>query len=94
MQPFGDARGELAFVFQVAIDEKIFPIGIVLHGGDAVFGDLGKDQFDAVASRSRAWVGNILLERGHRGIFFEHAGEFAVWRRARIRRLWDWECLS
>src|ERR1700751_4180088 len=78
MQPLGDAHGKFVFVLQVAINEKIIPVGIVLNGGDAVFGDVGKDQLDAVAALRRRRFGDVLLDKADCGAFFEHAGEFAV----------------
>jgi len=40
----------LAFFLDVAIDEEIVPVGIVLDGGDAVLGKVGQDQVDAFAA--------------------------------------------
>ena len=49
-----------------------------MHGGDAVFGEVRKDEFDASAALGGGGVGNILLNEADRGTFEQHAREFAA----------------
>ena len=77
-EPFGDADGELAFFLDVAIDEEIVPIGIVLDGGDAIFGKVNENQVDAFAALRGRRIGHVLSYEAHCRTFFQNAREFAV----------------
>ena len=63
---------------RAAIDEKIFPLGIVLRRGNAVFRDVSEHEFNAAAAIGGAGFRNVLLDEADRGPFEKHAGEFAV----------------
>jgi hypothetical protein len=77
-KPFGDADGELPFLLQLLISNVIFPLGIVLNGSDAIFGEFGEDEFDAAAAAFFGGIRNSLRDEFNRGAFFQHAGGFAV----------------
>src|SRR5579863_5490834 len=59
------------------IGVEVFPFGIVLGGGDAVFGEVGENQEDSAATLFQGGVGDADTRALHGGIFLEHAGEFA-----------------
>ena len=74
VQPLGDANGELAFIFQRAIGEEVFPLGIVLDRGDAIFREVGEDKFDAATASGGAGFGSVLLDEADGGTFEQHTG--------------------
>ena len=41
VEPFGDAEGEFAGVFECFHGEEVVPIGVVLNAGDAIREDVG-----------------------------------------------------
>jgi hypothetical protein len=75
-EPFRDARRELPFLLQFAINEEILPRGIVLHGGDAVPRDVGQRQLNSLPSLLGGWRRNFAFDQPHGGGFLEHAGRF------------------
>src|SRR6266849_2096428 len=92
MQPFGDAHGELAVVFELLVSEEIFPIGIILSGSDAILGEIGQNQDDSAAALLDARIRDAGADKFHRRTFLEHAGklpgrvalEFAAGRIGRV----------
>src|SRR5215470_13927040 len=78
MEPLRDPNGEFVFVFQCAIDEKVFPFRIVLNGCDTVFCKVSENQLDSATSIGGARLGSVLLDEADGGTFEQHAGEFAV----------------
>ena len=41
-QPFADAQRQLAFALQVFVNQEVFPVGVVLGGGDSPAGGVGQ----------------------------------------------------
>src|SRR5438876_10550914 len=59
-QPLGNARGQFAFALQFFEGEEIFPIGIILDGGDAGLGSIGQCQLERVAALRGSWFGQFI----------------------------------
>ncbi len=53
VEPFGDAEGELAGVLELFEGEEVFPVGVVLDGGDAVGEDVGDGDGEGLATLLR-----------------------------------------
>src|SRR5216683_2060933 len=75
MQPFGDAHGELAVVFELLVSEEIFPIGIILSGSDAILGEISQNQDDSATALLDAGIRDAGADKLHRRTFLEHAGK-------------------
>src|SRR6266852_653301 len=75
MQPFGDAHGKLAVIFEQLVSEEIFPIGIILSGSDAILGEIGQNQGDSAAALLDAGIRDAGADKLHRRTFLEHAGK-------------------
>ena len=59
VEPFGDAKRELAGVFQLFEGEEVFPLGVVLDAGDAVGEDVGDGNGEALAALLEGWRRNF-----------------------------------
>src|ERR1700694_910242 len=58
-QPFGDAKSQLAFLFKLLISQEVFPLGVVLGGGDAPTRGILQGQFNRLAPLRGGWFGNL-----------------------------------
>ncbi len=77
-QPLGDAQGQLAFALHLLHDEEVFPIGVVLRGGEAVGDGVGHCEFEAAAPLRFAAGRNVLSNEFHPRGFAEDAGRLAL----------------
>ena len=77
-QPFRNARGQLAFFFQLFVDLKIFPVGrIILRRGHAMLGEIGERKFQSFSAELVASAWESLQHRCLRRLA-QNAGRLAV----------------
>src|SRR5208283_6207320 len=56
-EPFGNSGRQLSVALEFFVNLKIFPLRVVLGGGDAVTGQIRQSQFDGLAAFLVSWFG-------------------------------------
>ena len=75
--PLADSEGQLPFPFQIFVDQKIFPIRIVLDRRDAPARSFGQRQLNAVTAQRQRWPWSFRFQHSSRG-FAHDAGGVAI----------------
>ena len=77
LEPFGDAEGEFAGVFEFFHGEEVVPVGVVLHAGDAVGDDLCDGDHEGLAALLEGRRRNFADDQGVGTGLAEDAGRIA-----------------